>query len=281
LLSASLLAASLAAYSGMAPPDTAGGALQATIGAGIEERLGERVDSTLSFLDESGREVRLGDYLGLGRPVLLNFAYFHCPMLCGLVQDGMVEALKPLDGVPGRDYEIVTVGMDWREGPAEALPVKERIVPTLGKPGAEKGWHFLTGEYKAVRTLARSVGFNYNFVPGQNDFAHGAGVIFLSPTGVVSRYLYGVKFPPRDMRLALLDASEEKSLSLGEKITMMCFQYDPKAQGYVLFARNFMKAGGLVVLGLLLLLLIPLWRKEARSSSNGRRPPAPPPGKEA
>jgi protein SCO1/2 len=116
-----------------------------------------------------------------------------------------------------------------------------------------------------VRTFARSVGFNYNYVPGQNDFAHAAGLIFLSPTGAVSRYLYGIEFSPRDMRLALLDASEEKSLSIGEKFALMCFKYDEHAQGYVLFARNFMKAGGLVVLILLLLLLIPLWRKEVRN----------------
>ncbi len=249
----------------MGPPvDTTGGALQATIGAGIEERLGERIDPTLSFLDETGKAVHLQEYLGHG-PILLNFAYFHCPMLCGLVQDGMVKALKSLDRAPGKDYVILTVGMDWREGPAEALPVKKRLLSLLDKPGADSSWHFLTGEYKSVRTFARSVGFNYNYVPGQNDFAHQAGLIFLSQDGVVSRYLYGIEFAPRDMRLALLDASEGKSLSIGEKITMMCFKYDAHAQGYVLFARNFMKIGGLVVLLFLLLLLIPLWMKEARN----------------
>lgn len=278
MLSSALLAAALTVMPDMSAPDTAGGMLQATIGAGIEEKLGARVDSSLTFIDEYGREVRLGEYLVKGRPVILNFSYFHCPMLCGLVQDGMAKALKGLDRTPGKDYEILTVSMDWREGPEQAMPVKERIVPLLEKPDAEKGWAFLTGEYKTVRTLARSVGFNYNFVPGQNDFAHGAGLIFLSPTGVVSRYLYGIEFSQRDLRLALLDASEEKSLSIGEKFALMCFQYDPHAQGYVLFARNFMKAGGLVVLALLLLLLIPLWRKEAR---NARRRPASPTGKEA
>lgn len=262
----------------MSAPDTAGGMHQATIGAGIEEKLGDRVDSTLSFVDETGQEVRLGDYFARGRPILLNFAYFHCPMLCGLVQDGMVKTLNALDREPGKDYEILTIGMDWREGPAEAAPVRDRLLSLLDKPGADSGWHFLTGDYKAVRSLARSVGFNYNYVPGQNDFAHAAGLIFLSPSGEVSRYLYGIDFPVRDMRLALLDASEGKSLSLGEKFALMCFQYDPDAQGYVLFARNFMKAGGLVVLCLLLLLLIPLWRRESRGK---RRSSATPPGKEA
>lgn len=265
MLNSILLAASLAVMPDMSAPDTTGGMHAAAIGVGIEERLGERVDPALPFLNEHGERVTLGQFLDQGRPVLLNFSYFHCPMLCGLVQDGMAKALRQLDGVPGRDYEILTVSMDWREGPDEALPVKVRIVPELGKEGADKGWHFLTGDYKSVRSLARSVGFNYNFVPGQNDFAHGAGLIFLSPNGTVARYLYGIEFPPRDVRLALLDASEGKSLSLGEKFVMLCFKYDPDAQGYVLFARNFMKAGGVVVLALLLLLLIPLWRKESRA----------------
>jgi protein SCO1/2 len=264
LLSAALLATALAVMPDMSTPDTAGGMLQATIGASIDERLGDRVDPELEFVDESGKQVHLRDYLNRG-PIVLNFAYFHCPMLCGLVQDGMVKALKPLDRVPGKDYVILTVGMDWREGPEQALTVKKRLVPLLGKAGAETGWHFITGEYKSVRTLARSVGFNYNYVPGQNDFAHEAGIIFLTKEGVVSRYLYGIDFSPRDVRLALLDATEGKSLSLGEKITMMCFKYDAHAQGYVLFARNFMKVGGLVVLVLLLLLLVPLWRREIRA----------------
>jgi protein SCO1/2 len=274
LLSASLLVAALAVMPDMSTPDTAGGMLQATIGAGIEERLGDQVDPELAFVDESGKPVHIRDYLHRG-PILLNFAYFHCPMLCGLVQDGMVKALKPLDRVPGKDYVILTVGMDWREGPEQALPVKKRLVPLLENENAESGWHFITGEYKSVRTLARSVGFNYNYVPGQNDFAHEAGLIFLTQDGVVSRYLYGIDFSPRDVRLALLDATEGKSLSLGEKITMMCFKYDAHAQGYVLFARNFMKVGGLVVLVLLLLLLVPLWRREMCAKRDSGKPGTP------
>jgi protein SCO1/2 len=264
VLHAALLSAAIAVMPDLSMPDTAGAAPSAVQGVGIEERLGVTVDPTLAFVDETGKEVVLGDYLSKGRPILLNFAYYHCPMLCGLVQDGMVKGLKPLEWAPGREYEILTVSMDWREGPEQAAPVKNRIVPTLGKAGAENGWHFLTGNYKSVRTLARAVGFNYNFVPGQDEFAHDAGLIFLSPKGKVSRYLYGIQYTPRDLRMALLDASEGKSLSLGDKVAMLCFQYDAEAQGYVLFARNSMKIGGLIVLGLLLLLLIPLWRKEAR-----------------
>jgi protein SCO1/2 len=278
VLAASLLLAALAVGPVPSDPgDTTGAMAPALVGVGIEERLGEKIDGSLEFKDETGREVTLNEYLAKGKPLLLNFAYYHCPMLCGLVQDGMVKGLKPLDWSPGKEYEILTVGMDWREGPDQALPVKNRIQPTLEKPGSEKGWHFLTGNYNSVRTLARSVGFNYNFVPDQNDFAHAAGLIFVSPDGVVSRYLYGIEYSPRDLRLALLDASEGKSLSLGDKLALFCYSYDSHTQGYVLFARNFMKIGGVVVLAFLLLLLIPLWRKELRN----RRLSGLTPGKDA
>ena len=277
MLLTSLLLATLTVMPDLSVADTAGAMSPTLTGVGIEEHLGTKVDGTLAFTDETGRAVTLNDYLGKGRPVLLNFAYFHCPMLCGLVQNGMVKSLKTLDWTPGRQYEILTIGMDWREGPEQSLPVKNRMAPALGKPGAEKGWHFLTGNYKSVHSLARSVGFNYNFVPDRNDFAHAAGLIFVSPEGKVSRYLYGIEYSPRDMRLALLDASEGKSLSLGDKLTMFCYSYDAHTQGYVLFARNFMKAGGLIVVGLLLLLLIPLWRREVRN----RRLPGLSQGKDA
>ncbi|HAO98974.1 MAG TPA: SCO family protein [Fibrobacteres bacterium] len=232
--------------------------------AGIEERLGASINGGLSFRDEGGHEVKLNDYLSQGKPLLLNFAYFHCPMLCGLVQDGMVKGLKKLDWVPGRQYQILTVSMDWKEGPAEALPVKKHLLETLGKPEAESGWHVLTGERSAVEELAGTVGFKYNYLPDRNEFAHGAGLIFLSPKGTVSRYLYGVEFSPRDLRLALLDASEGRSLSLGDKLTMFCYRYDSNSKGYVLFARNFMKAGGVLVTVLLASLLIVLWRQESK-----------------
>src|SRR3989338_11062176 len=209
--------------------------------AGIDERLGATVDGSLSFRDEAGKETALREYLGRGKPLLLNFAYFRCPMLCGMVQEGMAKGLGKLAWLPGGEYEILTVGMDWREGPAEAAEAKRARIASW-KPEAGAGWHFLTGERKPVEGLAERVGFGFNYLPAQNEFAHGAGLIFLSPAGVVSRYLYGIDFSPRDLRLALLDASEGRPLSIGEKIAMFCYRYDANAKGSVLFARNFMKA---------------------------------------
>ena len=231
---------------------------------GIEEHLGTQVDRDLSFKDETGKDIRLNDYFSRGRPVLLNFAYFHCPMLCGLVQTGMAQGLKKLDWTPGREYEILTVSIDPNEGPDQARPVKDRLLVDLAKPGSESGWHILTGNRKAIESLTSAAGFKYNYIPDRNEFAHGAGLIFLSPEGKVSRYLYGVEFSPRDLRLALLDASEGRALSLGDKIEMFCYRYDPNSKGYVLFAQNFMKAGGALVLCGLVFFLASMWRGELR-----------------
>ncbi len=231
---------------------------------GIEEHLGVSVDRSLSFRDETGKNVTLNDYFSSGKPVLLNFAYFHCPMLCGLVQDGMVKGLKTLKWTPGQEYQILTVSMDSHEGPEQALPVKQHLLEELGKPGAESGWHVLTGDRKAVQSLAEATGFKFNYIPDRNEFAHGAGLIFLSPEGKVSRYLYGTEFSQRDMRLALLDASEGRAISFGDKLTLFCYRYDPNSKGYVLFAQNFMKAGGALILILTALLLGVLWRQETR-----------------
>lgn len=231
---------------------------------GIEEHLGASVDRSLSFVDETGKKVTLNDYFASGKPVLLNFAYFHCPMLCGLVQDGMVHALKAQKWNPGQDYQILTVSMDWKEGPAQALPVKQHLLEELGKPGADSGLHVLTGERKNVEALAAATGFKYTYLPDRNEFAHGAGLIFLSPEGKVSRYLYGTEFSLLDMRLALLDASEGREISFGDKLTLFCYRYDPNSKGYVLFAENFMKAGGALIFILTALLLGILWRQELR-----------------
>lgn len=244
--------------------DTAGALPSALAGAGITERLGTKVDPSLTFTDEMGRTLTLGDFFARGKPMILNFAYYQCPMLCGLVQDGMTKGLTGLDWGPGNEYEILTLSMDSREGAAEALAAKQAKMSGLEKAGVENGWHFLTGDEKSVRSLAEAVGFGFNFIPDQNEYAHGAGLIFLSPSGKVSRYLYGVEFPPRDLRLAILDATEGRTLSLGERIEMFCYRYDSTVKGYVLLARNSMRVGGLVVVGLLMLLLIPLWRQEFR-----------------
>jgi protein SCO1 len=244
------------------------------VDVGIEERLGEQVPLDAKFKDETGKDVELSAYFSPGKPVLLNFAYFQCPMLCNMVLNGMLGGMKNISWVAGKEYEVVTISIDPRETPELAAAKKTSHIEALGQPEAARGWHFLTGDEKQIRRVTDAIGFKYQYVKATNEYAHAAGVYTISPAGKISRYLYGIEFKKKDLRLALLDASEGKSLSIGEKIVMFCYRYDASAKGYVLFARNFMKGGGYVVVACLALLMGGLWRKEFKRRDIAQGPVA-------
>ncbi|MDB5102450.1 MAG: hypothetical protein JWP91_139 [Fibrobacteres bacterium] len=244
------------------------------VDVGIEEHLGDPIPMDAVFKDETGKEVTLGSYFSPGKPVLLNFAYFQCPMLCNMVLNGMLEGMKRIDWTAGKEYQVVTISIDPRETPELAAAKKKSHIEALGRPEAAPGWHFLTGDEKQIRKVADAIGFKYQYVKATNEFAHAAGVYTISPAGKISRYLYGVEFKKKDLRLALLDASEGKALSIGDKLVMFCYRYDANAKGYVLFARNFMKGGGYVVTACLALLMGGLWRKEFKRRDVAQKPVA-------
>ncbi len=244
------------------------------VDVGIEEHLGEQVPLDTPFRDETGKDVTLGDYFKPGKPVLFNFAYYQCPMLCNLVLSGMLEGMKKIDWSPGKEYQVVTLSIDSREGPDLAAAKKATHIEALGRPDAAAGWHFLTGKEEDIRKVAKAIGFKYQYIKSTNEFAHAAAVYTISPTGMISRYLYGVEFKRKDLRLALLDASEGKTLSFGDKIELFCYRYDANAKSYVLFARNFMKGSGYVVVAVLGLFMFGLWRKEFKRRDVARRPVA-------
>jgi protein SCO1/2 len=244
------------------------------VDVGIDEHLGETIPLDVHFKDESGKDVELGSFFQPGKPVLLNFAYFQCPMLCNLVLNGMLEGMKKQDWTPGKEYEVVTISIDPRENPELAAAKKATHIEALGRPEAAAGWHFLTGTDKDIHKIADAIGFKYQYLKSNNEYAHAAGVFTLSPAGKISRYLYGVEFKKKDLRLALLDASEGKALSIGDKLVMFCYRYDANAKGYVMFAQNFMKGSGVVVVACLALLLGGLWRREIKRRDVARRPMA-------
>jgi protein SCO1 len=244
------------------------------VDVGIVEHLGEPLPLDAKFKDETGKDVELSAYFKPGKPVLLNFAYFQCPMLCNMVLNGMMEGMKKIDWTAGKEFEIVTISIDPRETPELAAAKKVSHIEALGRPEAAPGWHFLTGDEKQIRKVADAIGFKYQYVKATNEYAHAAGVYTISPAGRISRYLYGVEYKKKDLRLALLDASEGKALSIGDKIVLFCYRYDPNAKGYVLFARNFMKGSGVVVVAGLALLMGGLWRKEFKRRDVARGPVA-------
>ena len=229
-------------------------------GVGVEERLDQRVDLNLTFTGEDGYPVPLRSFFHQGRPVLLNLVYYSCPMLCTLLLNGQTAALKEVPWTPGNEFEVVTISID----PTETFDLAQRkrasYLETYGRPAA--GWHFLTDDHGNVKKLADQVGYHYRYDASQAQYAHPAVVMILTPEGKVSRYLYGIKFSPRDLRLALTEASESKFSLSTDRILLYCFHYDPQARGYVLFATNFMRAGGLLTVLVLGFVLVRLWRRE-------------------
>jgi protein SCO1/2 len=242
----------------------------ALVDVGIDEHLDASLPMDAAFRDDSGKDVTLADYFHGNRPVLFNFAYYRCPMLCTLVLSGMVDGMKQSPLAPGEDFEVMTLSIDPRETPELAAAKKSTHVEALGKPGAVAGWHFLTGKEKQIARVADALGFRYHYNRATDDYSHAAAIFAISPDGKICRYLYGVVFRPNDLRLALAEAKEGKSLSLGDKLLLFCYHYDANAKGYALFAQNSMRIGGYIVAGLLALLLGGLWIRESRNHRQGK-----------
>ena len=204
----------------------------------------------------------LGEFFNKGKPVILDLVYYSCPMLCTLVLNGQTTALENIPATVGKDFDVVTISIDPTETFELARQKREAYLAQYRR--ASTGWHFLVDRDGNVKKLADQVGFRYRYDEQRQQYAHAAAIMLLTPEGKVSRYLYGIKFNPRDVRLALAEAAQSKfSLSV-DRVLLYCFQYDPDAQGYVLFARNLMKAGGAVtVLGIVTMVLL-LRRREKK-----------------
>jgi protein SCO1/2 len=231
-------------------------------GAGLDERLGDVIPTNLTFRDEEGGEARLSDFFDGERPVLLALVYHDCPMLCSLVLHGLTATLREMTWTPGEQFEVLTVSFNPRETFELARSVKEKHVAMLGRPEAGRGWHFLTGGTAAVDALTSSVGFEYNWVEAQQEFAHPSTLIFLDGNGRIARYLHGIEYDPGDVRAALVEASQGKIGSALDQVILYCFQYDPNSNSYVPHAINMMKLGGMLTLLALGSFLLVLWRRE-------------------
>ncbi len=216
-------------------------------GIAIEQRLNEAIPGDLSFRDEVGRPVVLSDYFG-SRPIVLALVYYNCPMLCTEVLNGLVSALRVVSLTAGRDFDVVVVSFDPREKPADAAAKKIAYVGRYGRPGSDRGWHFLTGAPEAIGALARSVGFRYRFDADQNQFAHAIAVYVLTPAGRLSRYFLGIEYAPRDLRLALVEASESRIGTPVDRLLLYCFHYDPKAGKYSATIVTIVRAAGIATL---------------------------------
>ncbi|HEX8499862.1 MAG TPA: SCO family protein [Pyrinomonadaceae bacterium] len=230
---------------------------------GIDQRLNEQVPLDLRFRDESGREVRLADYFSKGKPVVLTLVYYECPMLCNQVLNGAVGAFQALRFTAGKEFEVVTVSFDEREGPELAARKKETYLRRYKREGAEAGWHFLTGDKASVEALARAVGFRYVWDEQSQQFAHASALMVATPSGRLSHYFYGIDYAPKDLRLALVEASEGKVGSPVDALLLYCYHYDPAAGRFAPVMGVLRAAGVLTVAGVVALLLY-LRRKTRR-----------------
>ena len=221
---------------------------------GIDQRLNEQVPLDLRFRDETGREVRLADYFARGKPVVLTLVYYECPMLCNQVLNGAVGAFQALSFTAGKEFEVVTVSFDDREGPELAASKKETYLRRYRREGAEAGWHFLTGDKASVEALARAVGFRYVWDEQSQQFAHASALMVATPSGRLSHYLYGIDYAPKDLRLALVEASEGKVGSPVDALLLYCYHYDPASGRFAPVMGVLRVAGVLTVLGVVALL---------------------------
>ncbi len=234
-------------------------------GVGVEERLGQSIDLGLTFTGEDGYPVPLRSFFHQDRPVLLNLVYYSCPMLCTLLLNGQTAALREIPWTPGNEFEVVTISIDPTETFNLAQRKRASYLETYGRPAS--GWHFLTDDHGNVKKLADQLGFRYRYDERQAQYAHPAVIMILTPEGKVSRYLYGIQFSPRDLRLALVEASESKFSLSTDRILLYCFHYDPQAHGYVLFATNLMRTGGVLTVLILGFVLVRLWRREGAAAA--------------
>ena len=214
---------------------------------GIDQRLSHQVPLDLAFVDENGKDVRLGDYFGK-RPVMLAMVYYECPMLCTQVLNGVVGALKTLSFDVGKEFDVVAVSINPREGPGLASQKKAAYLERYGRPQTAAGWHFLTGREENIRALAAAVGFRYEYDHERQQYAHGAGVELLTPKGVIARYFYGIEYAPRDIRLGIIEAAEEKIGSPIDNVLLLCFHYDPTTGKYGPYALGMVRIGAVLTI---------------------------------
>ena len=235
----------------------------------LEQKLGAQVPLDVEFRDEAGRAVALKDYFGR-RPVILSLVYYSCQDLCPLTLDGLVRSMRPLSFTMGDQFDVVTVSFDPRDTPALAAVKKSDFVKQYSRPGAEKGWHFLTGDETAIRRLTEAVGFRYNYEKENDRFGHATGIILLTPAGKIARYFYGIEFSPRDLRLGLIEASAKKIASPIDQLLLFCYHYDPATGKYSLLITNIVRLAGIAtVLALVAFIAVMIWRDRNRRLQPG------------
>lgn len=232
---------------------------------GIDQKLGDQVPLDLEFRDEQGRTVKLGQYFG-EKPVVLALVYYECPMLCTQVLNGLTSALKVLKFDAGNEFEIVTVSFDARETPAMAAAKKENYLARYERPQSAAGWHFLTGEQSSIDALTKSVGFRYAWDERGNQFAHASAIMVLTPQGRLAQYFYGIEYSPKDLRLGLVEASQNKIGNFVDKVLLYCYHYDPATGKYGVMIMRVLRLSAVATMLALGIFMAVMFRRDRRQA---------------
>jgi len=238
---------------------------------GIEQKLGAQLPLDTEFKDEAGNIVKLGSYFNTGRPVIVAFVYYECPMLCNQVLNGLTGSLKGMSFDAGREFDVVAISFDAREfdKPELAKNKKTGYMDRYNRPGTEKGWHFLTGSQASIDAAASAAGFSYKWDEKSNQFAHAAAVIVATPEGKLSRYFFGIDYSPRELKFGLMESADSKVGSAAEQLILYCYHYDPATGKYGLAVLRVMRLAGIATLFGMGAMGFVFWRRNKRKTDAG------------
>jgi len=241
-------------------------------GLGVTEKLGTRIPLDIDLVDEFKTPVSLQSYFDEGKPVLLNLVYFDCPTLCSVILDGLTKGLGDMSLKPGEEYKILTVSFAPNETSEQAMERRRMYLDQLKHvEDLDENWHFLVGDEEDLVQLASSVGFEYRWDEVTEQYAHPAVLVFLGDEGKITRYMYGARFKPRDLRTAFVEASQGKIGTVVDRVILYCYRYDSASGEYVLFASNLMKLAGLLTVIILGIFLLTFWRRESKGGNNSSK----------
>ncbi len=247
---------------------TANGIPDALKKIGIEQKLGEQLPLDVEFKDEEGNLVKLGSFFDKGRPVILAFVYYECPMLCNQVLNGLTGSLKGISFDAGREFDVVAISFDAREfdKPDLGKNKKASYMERYGRPSTEKGWHFLTGKQDSIDRVTSAAGFGYEWDEKSNQFAHAAGIMVVTPEGKLSRYFYGIDYSPKDLKFGVMESAGSKVGSAAEQLLLYCYHYDPASGKYGFAILNVMRLGGIATLIGLGAMGLVFWRRNRKKT---------------
>jgi protein SCO1 len=270
IFSFSAISRDMPVYTGKPQPLAAESRPEKLEGVKIEEKLGAQLDLNLQFKNEKGETVTLGSFFDGQMPVIISPVYYNCPGLCNFHLNGLTEGMKGMEWSIGQNFKVLSISFDHKETPDLAVKKKENYLKVYNRPGTEDSWHFLTADEATIRALTSSIGFSFRWLEKEKEWAHASAAVVASPKGIVSRYLPGIMFDPKDIKLAVLEAGKGKIGTFVDQLVLYCFQYNPHQSKYTLYATRVMKAGGGFMVLILAIWLLPFWYRVRRHPSSVR-----------